>query len=71
MKHRFGPESLYVLDEPEAALSPQRQLALLVAMHRLDGERIGAVAYRDTEHYALTRDFLNDPDRYLRRLLAT
>ncbi|MGZ5957969.1 MAG: hypothetical protein ACXWLI_06095 [Myxococcaceae bacterium] len=38
---------------------------------RLDGERIEAVAYRDTEHYALTRDFLNDPDRYLRRLLAT
>jgi len=25
---------------------------------------------RQTEHYALTRDFLNDPDRYLKRLLA-
>ncbi|WP_186126971.1 AAA family ATPase, partial [Burkholderia gladioli] len=26
---RFGPEGLYLLDEPEAALSPQRQLTLL------------------------------------------
>jgi predicted ATPase len=97
VNHRFGADGLYLLDEPEAALSPQRQLALLVAIHRLvmdgsqfviathspillafpgarilrlDGERIETVAYRDTEHYALTRDFLNDPDRYLRRLLA-
>jgi len=97
VNHRFGPDGLYVLDEPEAALSPQRQLALLVAMHRLvtdgaqfviathspilmafpgacllrlDGERIEPVEFRKTEHYALTRDFLNDPDRYLRRLLA-
>src|SRR5438034_8145079 len=27
--------SLYLFDEPEAALSPARQLALLAAMHRL------------------------------------
>ena len=27
--HRFRGEGLYILDEPEAALSPQRQLALL------------------------------------------
>jgi predicted ATPase len=27
-------EGLYLLDEPESALSPQRQLALLVQMHR-------------------------------------
>jgi predicted ATPase len=26
---------LYILDEPEAALSPQRQLSLLAIMHRL------------------------------------
>ncbi len=96
VNHRFGPDGLYILDEPEAALSPQRQLALLVRMHhlveggsqfviathspillafpgarllRLDGERIESVEYRQTEHYALTRDFLNDPDRYLKRLL--
>ena len=33
--HRFGPHGLYVLDEPEAALSPQGCLALLRAMHDL------------------------------------
>jgi predicted ATPase len=35
MKNRFGDEGLYILDEPEAALSPSRQLALLVRMHDL------------------------------------
>jgi predicted ATPase len=33
--HRFGPEGLYILDEPEAALSPMRQLAFLRRMHEL------------------------------------
>ncbi len=28
-KHRFGKKAIYLLDEPEAALSPSRQLALL------------------------------------------
>jgi predicted ATPase len=32
---RFGGNGLYLLDEPEAALSPARQLALLVRMHDL------------------------------------
>lgn len=32
---RFAGQGLYLLDEPEAALSPQRQLALLVRMHQL------------------------------------
>jgi len=35
MKHRFGPNGLYILDEPEAALSPSRQLSLLIRMHEL------------------------------------
>ncbi len=33
--NRFGGDGLYILDEPEAALSPQRQLALLARMHVL------------------------------------
>ena len=33
--HRFGPQGLYILDEPEAALSPMRQLAFLRRMHEL------------------------------------
>lgn len=28
-KHRFGKKAIYLLDEPEAALSPARQLALM------------------------------------------
>lgn len=35
--HRFGGHGLYLLDEPEAALSPTRQLALLRRMHDLVG----------------------------------
>ena len=35
IQHRFGPEGLYILDEPEAALSPARQLALLARIHDL------------------------------------
>ena len=31
----FRPRGLYLLDEPEAALSPQRQLALLALIHDL------------------------------------
>jgi predicted ATPase len=35
LNHRFGPDGLYLLDEPEAALSPQGQLAMLARMHDL------------------------------------
>ena len=34
VQNYFGPNGLYLLDEPEAALSPQRQMALLVEIHR-------------------------------------
>ena len=33
--NRFGEEGIYLLDEPEAALSPARQLAFLKVMHDL------------------------------------
>lgn len=33
--NRFGPSGLYLLDEPEAALSPARQLAALVRIDEL------------------------------------
>lgn len=35
LQHRFGSHGLYILDEPEAALSPRRQLAVLARIHRL------------------------------------
>ena len=94
--NRFGGEGLYLLDEPEAALSPSRQLSLLVALHELTARHsqfliathspilmaypgaevlelseagIRSVDYRETEHYRLTRRFLEDPERMLRYLL--
>jgi predicted ATPase len=95
-QRRFSPRGLYLLDEPEAPLSPVRQLALLallqemtgpgesqfvIATHSpilmafpgariysLDGGTPRRVAWDDLEHVALTRDFLNDPDMYLRHL---
>lgn len=95
--NRFRKDSFYVLDEPEAALSPQRQLALLGRLHDLVGERcqfviathspilmaypnatiyafgeegIRQLAYEDTEHYRVTRDFLANPARMLRILMG-
>lgn len=35
MKNRFGKEGLYILDEPEAALSPTRQMAMITLLHQL------------------------------------
>jgi len=35
MMNRFAGKGLYILDEPEAALSPQRQLAVLSRVHDL------------------------------------
>ena len=32
---RLNPDGVYIFDEPEAALSPQRQLTLLICIHRL------------------------------------
>ena len=96
VENRFGGEGLYLLDEPEAALSPTRQLSLLalldelagrssqfiIATHspilmalpgaeifQLDREGVRAVAYRETEHYQITRRFLENPERMLRCLL--
>lgn len=90
--NRFGGKGLYILDEPEAALSPQRQLAVLSRMHDLawdesqfiiathspilmaypdawiyefSREGIRRVAYEDTEHFQVTRDFLSNPKRML------
>ena len=95
--NRFGGRGLYILDEPEAALSPQRQLVLLGRIHqlvglgsqlvisthspillaypeariyRLDQEGMAEIAYKDTEHYTITKAFLADPDRMLRRIFA-
>ena len=38
VQENFSPDGLYILDEPEAALSPQRQLTLLLEIARLSGQ---------------------------------
>jgi predicted ATPase len=95
MVERFTDNGLYLLDEPEAALSPSSQLAALVRIHDLvnHGSQfliathspilmaypgatiyactdtgISQVAYQDTEHYRITRDFLQAPEQFLREL---
>jgi predicted ATPase len=96
MLERFGGQGVYILDEPEAALSPQRQLAVLSRMHdlvlddsqfivathspilmaypdaciyRCDKDGLTQVAYQDTDHFKVTRDFLANPERMLRVLM--
>jgi predicted ATPase len=94
---RFGGNGLYILDEPEAALSPSRQLAVLARldqlvrlgcqfiiathspilmayphalMYQLSEEGIKRIRYEDTEHYVVTRRFLEDPSSMLRDLFS-
>jgi predicted ATPase len=63
--NRFGGRGVYLLDEPEAALSPQRQLAALARIHELvcaDSQFIIAthspilMAYPDAWIYQFTAD---------------
>lgn len=89
---------LYLMDEPESALSPQRQLSFLIKMDELirddsqfviathspiilaypnatiyefGGEGIHQVAYEDTEHYQITKDFLNAHSSFLRHIVQS
>ncbi len=39
MQNRFGGRGLYILDEPEAALSPQRQLTALLMIGKLAADK--------------------------------
>ncbi|MCA9552320.1 MAG: AAA family ATPase [Myxococcales bacterium] len=95
--NRFRDGGLFIMDEPEAALSPQRQLALLGRMHalaekgsqfvvsthspilmgyprakiyQLGEDAIAPVRFEQTEHYAVTKAFLQDPERMLARILG-
>ncbi|MBQ6946722.1 MAG: AAA family ATPase, partial [Clostridia bacterium] len=96
VQNRFFGNGLYILDEPEAALSPMRQLTLMMEIHRLVQQNsqfiiathspilmafpgaqilelseagIQSVNYRDTEHYLLTKQFLDNPEQMLHYLL--
>lgn len=96
LENRLQGHGLYIFDEPEAALSPTRQMSMLVRMHDLIAEdsqfiiathspilmaypdawiyQLGAhglerVAYENTEHFAITRNFLNRHPEVVRQLL--
>jgi predicted ATPase len=86
LTHKFRGNGLYLLDEPEAALSPSRQLSALAVMHKLvkansqfiiathspiimaypnskiylfSDSEIREVKYTETDHYKITKDFLD------------
>lgn len=79
MMNRFGGNGFYVLDEPEAALSPTRQLAMLSRLHELVQKRSQFViathspilmAYPDAWIYqisaeGLVRVALEDTEHYI------
>ncbi len=95
--NRMGNGGFFILDEPEAALSPQRQLALLTIINRLckenaqfiiathspillaypdatiyscDEEKLREIKYTQTDHYQITKRFLDNPDLYLKNLFS-
>ncbi|NLZ45671.1 MAG: AAA family ATPase [Clostridiales bacterium] len=96
VQNRFGGNGLYILDEPESALSPQRQMVLIAEINRLIKNNsqfiiathspilmtfpnaqifqlsetgIDLVKFEDTEHFQLTKRFLNYPQQMLKYLL--
>lgn len=96
--NRFSDQGLYLLDEPEAALSPARLLAFMRVIHQLisrgnsqfiiathspillgfpnakifsfDSNVIQSIRYEETEHYQITKGFLNRKERYLKDLFS-
>ena len=94
--HRVGSGGFLSLDEPEAALSPQRQLALLSIMHETcknpatqfiiathsplllaypnatiyscDDGVLKKMRYEETQHYQITKRFLDNPEGFMRHL---
>lgn len=93
--NRFGGNGLYILDEPEAALSPSRLLELMYHIHELERKNsqfiisthspilmaypgaqvlyltedgIQSVSYKETEHYQITKQFLNAPEQMCKYL---
>ncbi len=97
IQEKIQKRGIYILDEPEAALSPARQLALIyyilehlksnrsqfiIATHspilmsipnstifEITEKNMVKTKLEETEHYSITRSFLNDPTLYLRHLI--
>ncbi len=92
---RFVPGGLYLLDEPEAPLSPLRQLGFLAVLKQMveqdsqfiivthspiimafpgatilnfDETPVRPIDYDNLEHVNFTKNFLNNPNVYLKHL---
>lgn len=94
--NRFRGNGLYILDEPEAALSPIRQMAMISRIHELVKEKsqfiiathspiimayphskiysiddnYKEIYYKDTEHYNVMKNFINNTDKMLDILMG-
>ena len=96
VQNRFFGNGLYILDEPEAALSPMKLLTLLAEINDLvkknsqfiiathspilmafpnaeilefTQEGIKKTKYQETEHFKITKNFLENPEKMLHYLL--
>lgn len=96
VQNRFLGNGLYILDEPEAALSPMRLLTLMAEINELvkknsqfiiathspilmtfpnaqilefSQDGIKSVNYQDTEHFQITKRYLDNPEKMLHYLL--
>ncbi len=96
LMHKLTGNGLYLLDEPEAALSPARQLTSLSLIHQLvrqdsqfiiathspiimaypnariyefSSEGIKEIKYEETDHYQISKSFLDNPSRSLKLLM--
>ena len=95
VENRFNGYGLYILDEPEAALSPMRLMTLMclirnvvdeksqfiisthspilmtfpgAEIYELSASGIHPVQYQETEHFRVTKQFLDAPERMLKYL---
>jgi len=95
IQNRFRGNGLYILDEPEAALSPQKLLTIIILINELvdnnsqfiiathspillgmpnseiysfNNDSIEPIDYEDTEHYLITKSFLNNRQKFLGHL---
>jgi len=94
MQEMVNQRGIYLLDEPEASLSPAKQLAFIyflqnhlqnfdsqfiIATHspmlmaypdatiyEITGEGMKKTDLENTDHYSITKSFLNNPDSFLR-----
>ncbi len=96
LETRIGDKGIYLLDEPEAALSPLKQLSLMsliievvknkntqfimathspilmgipgAVIYEIREDEILKVDFKNTDHYRITKTFLDNPEYYLRHL---